>query len=158
MEIAIQRFNQITRTQIWGLFQKLIRMRPNVLYRNSKLVLKQQSQKPRTLHLGCHMTRPSDKRNFTLALGALAGMIWLIKAGKQISHQNIFPSVLSGEIPHGSSTHDCTEVHGAQCFLYVMIKVSDAIMMAVAIRSFKTQCREHQFTYQNGLSKWHLCY
>lgn len=29
MEVSIQRFNQITRTQIWGLFQKLIRMRPN---------------------------------------------------------------------------------------------------------------------------------
>lgn len=58
--------------------------------RNSMLIMEQQSQKPRTLHLGCHMTHPSDKRNFTLALGVLEGMIWLIQAENKPHTKTLF--------------------------------------------------------------------
>lgn len=94
----------------------------------------------------------TKRRNFTLALRALAGMIWLIKARKQISHQNVFPSVLSGEILHGSSIHDCTErftVPSASGMSWLNQVMGQWWQRAIHI--FKTQCWEHQYTYQNGL-------
>lgn len=93
------------------------------------------------------MTLPSDKRNFTLALGGLAGMIWLIKAGNK-SHTKTFFHLCIREIPYGSSTYDC---EGSQYLVLLAChgQVSNGIMMAVATQ-FQNSMLGHQYTHQKG--------
>lgn len=148
------RFNQIENTNL-EVIPKTNSVRPNCAVQKFYFIEAAKSQKPRTLHLGCLVTRPSD-RNFTRALGALAGMIWLIKAGKQTSHQNV-----SIHVTWRNTTWEQPTwlYRSSRCLMLLAccgwIKWWDHDGSG-AVHNFKTQCWEHQYTYQNVLSKWHL--
>lgn len=116
--------------------------------RKSKLIMKQQSQKPRTLHLGCHRTHPSD-RSCTLAQE-----YWREWSGW--SRQKHTLHTCSICVTWRNTMWD----RGARCLALLAHHGPnrDGIMKAVAIHGFKTRCRQHQHTFQNDLPKWHLCH
>lgn len=99
------------------------------------------------------------KRNFTLALGALAGMIWLIKAGKQISHQTFF--------------HPCYLENYYMGAAYVNVQRSSQCLVLLAchgqikwwdndgsgpVISSKPNAGSTSTNTKMAYSKWHLCH
>lgn len=114
--------------------------------RKSKLIMKQQSQKPRTLNLGCHRTHPSDRKSCTLAQE-----YWQEWSGwsrqKHTSHTCSICVTWRNTMWDG----------GAWCLVLLAHHSPnrDEIMKAVAVHGFKTQCRQHsthsKMTYPSGI-------
>lgn len=105
------------------------------------------------------MTRPSDKRNFTLALGVLAGMIWLIKSGKQISHQTFFHHLYYLEKYHMGAAH-MTIQRGSRCLVLLACHGQNKWWDndGSGHSEFQNLMQGAPIHIPNGLSKWHLCH
>lgn len=150
-----RRFNQITRTQIWGWFQKLIRMRPNCTIQKFQLCIEAAVPKTKNTASGTPRDTPFRQRRASL----LAQEHWQEWSGWPDRRTHFtptrVPSKSPGELRHGGSP--------ARTKAPVPSAASRPGSNYVAghrgrgtVQNFKTQGWENQHTYQRGLYKWHL--